>query len=68
MSRFKTSYRSVILSGVTEKKIEKILQSIAQFEGIIVPQTQIIEISQFCNKDVRNAIQTMQFYRAGKEK
>jgi DNA polymerase III delta prime subunit len=56
------------LNPPTEKAIDKTLRQIIDQEEIMgITETKIQEIRAQSNKDLRNAIQTLQFFSAGKK-
>ena len=50
----------------TEKSIDRVLKTIAEGEELCMSDGQILEIRNQCNKDLRNAIITLQFMSAGR--
>lgn len=59
----------LMLNPVTEKSIGQVLESIAASQGIDethLSRQRLTEIRDTCNRDLRNAIQTLQFSAAGK--
>lgn len=54
------------LNPPTEKGIDKTLKHIAECEDLCLTDAQLLEIRSQCNKDLRNAIVTLQFLAAGK--
>jgi DNA polymerase III delta prime subunit len=57
------------LNPVTDKNISSVLEEIAAKQAIFETQLsrqQLQEIKETCNKDLRNAIQTLQFFAIGK--
>jgi hypothetical protein len=56
------------LNPPTEQQIDKILKQILEAESILhISDEKIKDIRVQSNKDLRNAIQTLQFYAAGKK-
>ena len=54
------------LNPPTERGIDKVLKHIAEQEELCLADSQLLEIRNQCNKDLRNAIITLQFLAAGK--
>ena len=54
------------LNPPTERNIEKVLKNISILEELTVSDNQLSEIKNQCNKDLRNAITTLQFVSAGR--
>lgn len=54
------------LNPPTERSIDKVLRTIAESEELCLSEGQLLDIRNQCNKDLRNAIVTMQFLAAGK--
>ena len=61
-----SSIVSFSLNPPTEKGIDKALKHIAECEDLCLSDAQLLEIRAQCNKDLRNAIVTLQFLAAGK--
>lgn len=59
----------LVLNPVTDKNISAVLEEIAAKQAIFethLSKQQLQEIKDTCNKDLRNAIQTLQFFSIGK--
>lgn len=54
------------LNPPTERGIDKVLKHIAECEDLCLSEQQLVEIRNQSNKDLRNAIVTLQFLAAGK--
>ena len=54
------------LNAPTERSIDKMLKTVAEGEQLCLADQQLLEIRNQCNKDLRNAIITLQFLAAGK--
>lgn len=59
------SVKVMKMNEITENNIKKTIQNIIQDNGIKIQFGRIDEIVRNCNKDLLNAIQTLQFYAAG---
>ncbi len=54
------------LNAPTEKSIDKVLKIVAEGEELCMGDGQLVDIRNQCNKDLRNAIITLQFMAAGR--
>lgn len=61
----KESVKIMKMNEITEINIKKTMQNIVKDNGIKIQYGKIDEIVRNCNKDLLNAIQTLQFYAAG---
>jgi DNA polymerase III delta prime subunit len=62
----KDAVKIMKMNGITEINIMKTIQKIVHDNGIRIPLQRINDIVKNSNKDMINAIQTLQFYAAGK--
>jgi DNA polymerase III delta prime subunit len=54
------------LNPPTERGIDKVLKCVAEGEELCVSDGQLVDIRNQCNRDLRNAMVTLQFMAAGR--
>jgi DNA polymerase III delta prime subunit len=54
------------LNPPTERGIDKVLKMVAEGEQLCMNDGQLIDIRNQCNRDLRNALVTLQFLAAGR--
>ena len=54
------------LNPPTERSIDKVLRSVAESEDLLMSDQQLVEVRCQCNRDLRNALVSLQFLAAGR--